>query len=227
VISAVVVAFLVALVAGEATDGSRWVGIRLARWAARRIYHGNASRATARAEEWEALALSLPTSLSAMCFGLGLASAGVACVVMRSVVALWRTSAGLRSTGAERERRDRLADRQRAACLDLLSAVSQLRLRAATASRMPAREIDPYLADIRVLTAGVELAAANVVMLAPSTQVAADRLTEASERLAHAMAAEREVGWRRLLSRPQFGKLDESAQAFLRAAVALLAEAIL
>lgn len=224
-ISAIVAAFLVALVAGEVTDGSRWIAARLARWAAWRIYREDAERAAARAEEWEALiSTSLPTSISALCFGMGLAVAAVACVTIRC---LGRVVNALRGTGvapsgagtAELERRDRVMQRRQTACLELLGTVSQLRLCAAGAARVRARDADLYLAEIRSLVAGVELAAANVAMLAPAAQVAADRLAVASDRLADAMATGRGIDWRRRIRQQWFSELDEAAKAFLRVAV--------
>ena len=230
-IRAVVAAVLVALITGELTNGSRWIAARIARWAATWIYHANAERAAARAEEWEALiSTTLPTNLSALGFGLGLGAAAVACVIAQFPLRMVRaplsgTRAELRAVEAvEQERRDQLVERQRAACLDLLSEVSRLRVRAGGATSVPAKKINLYLADVRALAANVQITAANVALLVPSAQNAADRLAEASVCLADTIGAD-PANSRRHIRRPQFSELDIAAKTFLESAVTLLTEA--
>lgn len=230
-IGEVAVAVLGAVMADELTGGSRWTAARIAGWAARRIYRDNAARAAERAEEWTALiSTTLPTNLAALCFGLGLAAAAIAYVITQY---LGRVGSALRGSRAElpalliaeHYRREHLAETQRVACLALLSEVSQLRLRTANAAAVPAKEIGLYLDDVRDLAAKVQLAAANVAMLAPQAQAAAGRLAEAAKRVADAMAAERALIQRRRIRPPRFSELDETVQAFLQAAVDLRTDA--
>ena len=226
-IGEVVAAVLGAVMADELIGGSRWIAARIAGWAAERIYRDNPERAAERAEEWAALiSTTLPTNLTALCFGLGLAAAAIGCVTARY---LGRMGSALRGTRAElpalliaeRDRQGHLAEVQRVACLTLLTEVSQLRLRTANATATPPKEIDLYLADVRDLAAKVQLAAANVAMLAPQAQAAASRLAEAATRVADAMAAERALIQRRRIRPPRFSELDETAQAFLQTAANL------
>lgn len=231
-IVAVVVAVLGAVIADELTGGSRWAAAKIVRWAAKCIYRDNPERAVERAEEWAALiATTLPTNLTALCFGLGLAAAAIACLAAqcfgRVRLALHSTRPGLAALSvAERDRRGHLAEAQRVACLTLLTEVSWLRLRTSNAAAIPAKEIDLYMADVRDLAAKVQLAAANVAMLAPQTQASASRLAEAATRVADAMTAERALIQRRRVRPPRFGELDETTQAFLRTAVDLRTEVI-
>jgi len=82
----ILIAAAVGLIVNETTDISPWVAIRLARWAATRMYPTNAERAAARREEWEALIdRSIPGKISKLLFGLGLGCAGLYCVVIRYV----------------------------------------------------------------------------------------------------------------------------------------------
>ncbi len=86
--SPVLLAVVVTLIVNEATDVSPWIAIRLARWAAKRIYAGNTGRAARRQEEWEALiSKSIPTKISQLFFGLGFGCAGLYCIASRRVPA--------------------------------------------------------------------------------------------------------------------------------------------
>jgi hypothetical protein len=232
VIGEVIVAVLGAVVADELTGGSRWAAARISGWAARRIYCNNAERAAERTEEWAALiSTTLPTNLAALCFGLGLAASAIAFVTARY---LGHVGSALRGTRAElpafliaeHDRREHLVETKRVACLGLLTEVSQLRLRAEKAATVPAKEIDLYLVDVRDLAAQVQLAAANVAILAPQAQAAASRLAEAAMRVADAMAAERTLIQRRRIRPPRFSELDETARAFLQAAIDLHTDVI-
>jgi hypothetical protein len=75
------------LIVNEATSFSPWLAIRLARWAAKRIYAANTDRAEQRKEEWEALIKgdSIPANISKLFFGLGFACAGLFCIAIRGL----------------------------------------------------------------------------------------------------------------------------------------------
>jgi hypothetical protein len=80
----VIVAAVAALIVNELTDLSPWTAIRVARWAAGKIYADKPERAEKRAEEWEALISgeSIPTKISKLLFGLGLGCFGLWCVLV-------------------------------------------------------------------------------------------------------------------------------------------------
>ena len=213
----VLIAVLATIVVDELIGVSRWVAGRVARWAARRIYLSDAERAKERAEEWHALVSeSIPTSISALCFSLGLGVMALACMAARRVTALGslvsRASKMLPDTNRTRyEWRERHITERRAACLSLMQAAGELKLHAA--------DVGSSVDWIRQQAMHTQMRAARVALLAPdSLAEPAECLAVIAGRLADATAAGSiDTNDACVLAICQ--ELDESVRAFWRAAV--------
>jgi hypothetical protein len=79
----VIVAVVVTLIVNEMSDISPWLAVRVARWAAGKIYASNPEMAARRAEDWQGqIDESIPTKISKLCFGLGMGCAGLWCMLV-------------------------------------------------------------------------------------------------------------------------------------------------
>jgi hypothetical protein len=126
---------------------------------------------------------------------------------------------------AERDRRERSTEAGRQACLDLLRAAGELRMRVANAADYHGNEMATRLAEIRECDAATQLHAVSVALLA------LEKLTEPAAQLADAAGqlvavAERNTNIDRgvMVPRPEFTELDEELRAFRRTVVANAAE---
>jgi hypothetical protein len=213
----VLVAALVTVLVGELTGVSRWAADKVARWAARRIYLSNAQRAEERAEEWHALiSESIPTSISALCFGLGLGVLALSYMTARRVATLGslvscasRMLSGSCMTGHDWN--ERHVTEQRAACLALMQAVSELKLQAADAGG--------DVKWIQFQAAHTQMQAARAAFLAPDLLAdSAERLAVVAGQLADATAAQSSNGDQADVPAAR-QELEESVRVFWRAAV--------
>lgn len=223
----VLVAVLATLIVNEVGGISPWIATRLARWAARNIYAADTVRADRRAEEWDALITeSIPTNISALCFGLSLGGAAVGCLAMRraaSALSIF-SHAIAELTGrhqAARDQRERLAEAQRQACLDLLRAAIQLRVQMASTAHRHRNERDAQL-EMQGLVLAAQQQAATVMLLAPAVLAnSAGELAAATARLATAAGDSPDIRITQLISPLDFSDLDERVAAFRRHAVEL------
>jgi hypothetical protein len=213
----VVVAALVTVLVGELTGVCRWASDRVARWAAPRIYLSDVQRARERAEEWHAhISESIPTSISALCFGLGLGAMALAYMAARRVAALGsligcasRMLSGTGSTGHDWH--ERHVTEQRAACLALMQAASELKLQAADAG--------DDIRRIQLQAAHTQMQAARAALLAPDSLAdSAERLAVVAGQLADATAARSSNGGQADVP-AAYQELEESVRLFWRAAV--------
>jgi hypothetical protein len=111
---------------------------------------------------------------------------------------------------AERDRQDRLSEERRQAYVQLLRTVLDLRVLVANShehhgGEMAARlaEMRQFAADARVTAAGIEL----MVQAPPALGDTAERLAQAADRLAEAVAENASLP-------PDFRELDECIRAF-------------
>lgn len=221
----ILVAVLVTLIVDETTGLSRWSAAKLAHWAANHIYPADVERAQKRAEEWDALiSKSIPTNIAALCFGLGLGAAAVACMAKRRAAVIVSTLSRVYAVPpADRlaERNERRAAEYRQASLALLRAASELRLRVADTPHYSPEYLCVHLAQIRSEAVNTQLQAVNVALLAPDAPAgSAERLGEAASRLAD--ATERAISDAGLMtSIPEFTELDQNMKAFKQDAVAV------
>lgn len=121
---------------------------------------------------------------------------------------------------ARRERREREARDLREACLDILSAVGDLRTRLSSAQQVHGEEMSTRLAEISAAAAAVQRHAVNVALLAPRRLGDyAQALADAAATLAAAAAASTDTVAHQMVRPPDFTRLEEAAAAFRAAAV--------
>jgi hypothetical protein len=220
----ILVAVVVTLIVDEATGLSRWCATKLARWAAKHIYLADVERTKKRSEEWDALiSKSIPTNIAALCFGLSLGAAAVACMVGRRaavVVSAFSRLCAMPPGVRLAERDERRATEQRQASVALLRAASELRLLVTDAASSSPDQLRANLREIRSQAVNTELQAANVALVAPDTlAMSAGQLAETARRLAD--AAQNLGGDVGLTTRIlDCAELDESMKTFLWSAVA-------
>jgi hypothetical protein len=125
---------------------------------------------------------------------------------------------------AGRDRRDRSAEAGRQACLDLLRAAGELRMRVANAADYHGTEMAARLAEIRECDAAAQLHAVSVALLAPKklTEPAA-QLAAAAGRLVAVTEQSTNLDRGLIVPRPGFAELDEELTAFRRTVVANVA----
>jgi hypothetical protein len=216
-IQEVAVAVVVTLIVGDAARSARWSSAKLARWAARQIYAADQTRAGERAEEWEALITeTIPSDISAFCFGAALAVTASAHAASRHAARAWRSMARL--PGFRRIRPNESSwrlDEIRQASLSLLSAVIQFRLLLTDPESRSQEYLDGHHREFRRLAAEARLQAVNIAMLSPAELAeSAQSLARTADIIAgHATAS---------VSRAHLTELDERTTVFQNTAIVVL-----
>jgi hypothetical protein len=122
---------------------------------------------------------------------------------------------------ASRAQRERGAGDLRRACLDILSAAGDLRMKVDNAALARGDEMSRWLAEIRAAAAAVQLHAVSVALLVPGRLgECAQALADAAASLATAAAASTEPVAHQMVTRPDLAGLDAASVAFREAAVA-------
>jgi hypothetical protein len=122
---------------------------------------------------------------------------------------------------ADRDRRERLADTRRQACVQLLRTVLDLRVHVANNQDYHGEEMAARLAAIRECAATAEVEAVSVaLMVGPELAKAAEQLASAAARLATVAADNASLQLGASTQAPDFGELDDSVTAFKTLAVA-------
>jgi hypothetical protein len=122
---------------------------------------------------------------------------------------------------AERDRKERLADTRRQACVQLLRTVLDLRVRVSNIQDYHGAEMAPRLAEIREGAATAEVEAVSVaLMVGPELAKAAEQLASAAARLATVAVENASLQLGASTQAPDFGELDDSVTAFKTLAVA-------
>ncbi len=122
---------------------------------------------------------------------------------------------------AERDRKERLADARRQACVQLLRTVLDLRVRVANNQDYHGEEMAARLAGIRECAATAEVEAVSVaLMVGPELAKAAEQLASAAARLATVAAENASLQLGASTRAPHFGELDNCVTAFKALAVA-------
>jgi hypothetical protein len=144
------------------------------------------------------------------------AAAGVIGAAVPQVTVLMRDS-----RQAERDRRERVADTRRQACIDLLGAAGDLRTAVANAADYHGAEMTARLAEIRTLAAAVQIHAANVELLAPvPLGDPAAELARAAEKFAVQAGENTNLELEQMVSAPDPSELGAATDAFRAQAVA-------
>ncbi len=221
----VLIAVLVTLIVEESTGLSRWIAARMGQWAAKHIYLYDSERAKTRSEEWEALiSKSIPANITALTFGLSLASAAVACILARRIAVAASSfrqvcvaPAGMSVT----DRDKRHVSDARQASFALFSAACELRLLAIEPLPFNPDLMQGRLKEIRARAVDTELRAADVALAAPDTLATpAGQLADVARRLAEA-AQNLGCDDGQIIDHLSCAELDETTNVFLRSAVAM------
>jgi hypothetical protein len=223
----VVVAVVVTLIVGDAARSARWSSARLARWAAGQLYAADRSRAAERAEEWEALiSETIPSDISAFCFGAGLAATAAARAFTRQAAHAFSSTrrSVMRVPWIRQARRNALnrrSDEHRQVSLSLLATASRLRLLLTDPARRSPEHADGYLREIRRLAADAQLQAVHIAMLGPPRLAeSAGRLAQAADDLADRAAAQAgDADAAEQADTGRLGEFDERTRDFQCAAV--------
>jgi hypothetical protein len=115
---------------------------------------------------------------------------------------------------AERDRRERIADVNRQACVELLSAAGDLLTAVANAGDYHGEEMAARLAEIRKLGAAVQPHAANIELLAPALAEAAAQVAAAAANFTDAAAENTSLRLNEMVTVPDPGELREATAAF-------------
>ena len=122
---------------------------------------------------------------------------------------------------AERDRKERLADARRQACVQLLRTVLDLRVRVANNADYHGGEMAARLAEIRECAATAEVEAVSVaLMVAPELGKVAEQLASAAARLATVATENASLQLGASTQTADFSELDDRVAAFKALAVA-------
>lgn len=121
---------------------------------------------------------------------------------------------------ADKERRERNADKRVQACLDLLSAAGDLRTQVMSAAQYHGEKMGDLLAEIRKSVVTVQLQAARVeLVMTRNLAGPADQLAKAAEKFADAAVAGTDMVHKEMVRVPEAAELDSATETFREQAV--------